>query len=88
MPEPGTGPTAGLGLALFRVTEVEEGRRWRWRVARVPATGHRVEPGTAGRDGAAPGRECRVGFELSPLAAGYAVVCRRALDDPAALLED
>ncbi|PSQ45792.1 polyketide cyclase [Halobacteriales archaeon SW_7_68_16] len=47
-------------------------RRWTWRVARLPATGHRVAP----VDGAAA---CRAGFELPPLAAGYAPVCRRAL---------
>jgi len=81
----------------FRVTDFEAGRRWRWRVARVPATGHRVEPVAPGRGdtrradaGTAPeassGPECRVVFELSPLAAGYTVVCRRALDDLAALL--
>ncbi len=61
--------------------------RWTWRVGvpagdamrnaldaapRVPATGHRVEP----LDGSA----CRVVFEIPPLAAGYALVCRRALD--------
>jgi len=46
-------------------------RRWTWDVARVPATGHRVE-GT--EDGAL------VAFELPPLAAGYAPVCWRALE--------
>ena len=45
-------------------------RRWTWDVARVPATGHRVEE--AGSGGLAA-------FELPPLAAGYAPVCRRAL---------
>ncbi len=28
----------------FRVTEWEEGRRWAWKVAGIPATAHRVEP--------------------------------------------
>lgn len=45
--------------------------RWTWRVARIPATGHRVEPCEGG---------CRVGFEIPLLAAGYVPVCRRALD--------
>jgi hypothetical protein len=45
--------------------------RWTWSVARVPATGHRVEP--LGDD------RCRAVFELSPLAVGYVPVCRTAL---------
>ena len=58
------------GLELpFRVTECTD-RRWTWRVAGVPATGHRVEPLETG---------CRVVFEIPPLAAPYALVCRRAL---------
>lgn len=46
-------------------------RRWTWRVARIPATGHRVErvPGGA-----------RVGFEIPLVASGYALVTERALD--------
>lgn len=65
----------------FTVTDVEPGRRWDWRVARVPATGHRVEP-------VADDRRCRVVFEVPPLAAGYVPVCRRALGDLARLLAD
>jgi hypothetical protein len=53
--------------------------RWTWRVGKIPATGHRVE---AGADGG-----CRVVFELPLLAAGYAPVCRRALDRIETLLE-
>lgn len=45
--------------------------RWSWRVAKIPATGHRVEP----IDGRA-----RVVFEIPLAAAGYAPVCHRALD--------
>jgi len=48
-------------------------RRWTWAVARVPATGHRVES-VEGGSGA------RAVFELPPLAAGYAPVPRRALE--------
>ena len=34
-----------LGLWLpFEITQVDEGRSWTWRVAGVPATGHRVVP--------------------------------------------
>jgi hypothetical protein len=53
--------------------------RWTWRVARIPATGHRVEEASDG---------CRVGFELSPLAAPYVPVCTRALDRIASLLTE
>jgi len=75
----------------FRVTHLS-GRRWTWRVARVPATGHRVETidgrpspdATAGDESEA----CRVVFEVPVLAAGYVPVCRRALGDLAALLEE
>jgi len=54
----------------FEVTNCGE-YRWTWSVARIPATGHRVERA---------GEGCRVGFELPLYAAGYALVCRRALD--------
>lgn len=70
----------------FEIATYEE-YRWTWRTApsandamrnvldaapRIPTTGHRVEP----IDESA----CRVVFEIPPLAAGYALVCRRALD--------
>ncbi|PSQ36760.1 polyketide cyclase [Halobacteriales archaeon SW_10_66_29] len=59
-----------IGLWLpFEVTSYGE-HRWTWDVARIPATGHRVER---------EGEGCRVGFELPLYAAGYALVCRRAL---------
>ncbi len=48
----------------------ETAGRWTWRVAKIPATGHRVEPEAEG---------CRVVFEIPLAAAGYAVVCSRAL---------
>jgi len=47
--------------------------RWTWRVAEIPATGHSVTQLGDGRS--------RVAFEIPLLASGYAVVCRRALDD-------
>lgn len=55
----------------FEITHCEE-YRWTWTVARVPATGHSVEPLGENR--------CRVAFELSPLLTGYVPVCQRALD--------
>lgn len=64
----------------FRVTGFS-GRRWRWRVAGVPATGHRVEGYAGGAD------RSRVGIEAPLVAVGYVPVCRRALDRFAALVE-
>jgi hypothetical protein len=60
---------AGLWLP-FSITTCAD-YRWTWSVARIPATGHRVEPLDDDR--------CRAVFELTPLAAGYAPVCRTAL---------
>jgi hypothetical protein len=60
-----------VGLWLpFAITAFEPGARWSWRVAGVPATGHRVE--------ATPGG-CRIVFEVPIVTAPYAAVCRVAL---------
>jgi uncharacterized protein YndB with AHSA1/START domain len=59
-----------IGLWLPFVVRTCTDRRWTWDVAGVPATGHRVE---------AAGDGSLATFELPPLAAGYAPVCRRAL---------
>lgn len=64
----------------FRVTGATD-RRWDWRVAGIPATGHRVD-----RYADDPDR-CRVVVEVPVVAAGYVPVCRRALDRFAALVE-
>jgi hypothetical protein len=62
-----------LGLWVpFEVTECA-GYRWTWTVARLPATGHRVDA-TADED------RCRAVFEVPPLAAGYVPVCETALE--------
>lgn len=53
----------------FEVTTCRD-YRWTWHVARVPATGHFVEPADEG---------VRVGFEIPLLAGGYAPVCEMAL---------
>jgi len=56
--------------------------RWTWRVARIPATGHRVDAHATGP----PEEGCRVVFELPVLATGYAPVCLRALERIESLL--
>jgi hypothetical protein len=79
----------------FRVVACAD-YRWSWRVGRpswrataalggvsVPATAHRVEAA----DGVDPGVACRAVFEVPPLAAGYGLVCRRALGTLAGLAE-
>lgn len=63
----------------FRITEFEPGRYWRWRVAGLPATGHRVETLDAQR--------CEVTFDVPAFAAPYARVCRHALESIAELAE-
>ena len=60
---------AGFRLP-FVITEFDPGRRWRWQVAGIPATGHRVEHVDPMR--------CRVMFEVPILAAPYLPVCRVA----------
>jgi len=80
-----TGTTGRVQVAgvwtPFRVTAATR-LRWDWRVAGVPATGHRVEryPGRSDR--------CRVVVEVPLVAAAYVSVCRRALDRFADLVEE
>jgi hypothetical protein len=76
---------AGGPWVSFEVTTCEN-YRWCWDVARLPATGHRVEP-VGERTGTENGDRSRVVFEIPLLASGYAVVCRRALSNIAALAE-
>ncbi|WP_431231935.1 SRPBCC family protein [Mycolicibacterium psychrotolerans] len=59
----------GVGVP-FAVTDFDEGRRWAWSVAGVPATAHGVEPAAGG---------CRVWFGVPWWAAPYAAVCAIAL---------
>ncbi len=67
-----------LGVWLpFEVTEWEEGRRWAWKVAGVPATGHQVEPDP--RSGRSPAGRCRATIEVPSWAPVYAPVCWIAL---------
>jgi uncharacterized protein YndB with AHSA1/START domain len=59
----------------FEITACEN-YRWTWRVARIPATGHRIDEARQNRPGE---NRCEVVFEIPPLAAGYVPVCQRAL---------
>jgi len=60
-----------LGLWVpFVITEVEEGRAWRWSVAGVDATGHLVEAHPHG---------CRVTFTAPRWALPYELVLRPSL---------
>lgn len=64
--------TTLLGVRLpFEITAHDEGVRWTWTVAGVPATDHAVEALTPDRS--------RVGFGVPFAAAPYLVVCRVAL---------
>ncbi|MFB6218951.1 MAG: SRPBCC family protein [Halobacteriaceae archaeon] len=65
-------PVGGVG---FRVTECAD-YRWTWRVAGVPATGHRADAGP------------RAVFEVPLAAAAYAPVCALALRRIDRLLSD
>ena len=67
----------GLWLP-FEITDWEPDRAWSWRVAGLPATGHRVEPLAAER--------CRVRFLIPHWAPFYRPVCRAALRRIAALI--
>ena len=62
---------AGVDLA-FEVTTYDEGARWAWKVAGIPATDHTVEP--VGPD------SCRVSFGVPWPVAPYLAVCRLALE--------
>jgi len=62
--------TPGLWLP-FEITDWQQGRAWAWRVAGVPATGHRVAPLTTS--------SCRVAFTIPRWAPFYVPVCRLAL---------
>ncbi|WP_018258278.1 SRPBCC family protein [Halomicrobium katesii] len=71
--------TTPIGTVPFEITSCRN-YRWTWRVAKIPATGHRVEDVRADH--------CRVVFEIPLLAAGYAPVCQRALGQIESLLCD
>jgi len=60
------------GICLpFVVNEYEHARFWRWKVANIKATGHRIQ--------AAENGGCYLWFDVPILAAPYALVCQMAL---------
>ncbi len=63
----------------FRITAVEPGRSWHWRVAGLAATGHHVQPIDGGR--------CRVTLTVAWPLAPYAVALRLALRNVQRLAE-
>lgn len=61
-----------IGVWLpFEIVTMHQGRFWNWRVAGVPATGHRVTPNLENKG-------CRVEFEIPFWAFPYALVCKMA----------
>ena len=67
-----------LGIWLpFEITRYKELEYWHWKVAGVPATGHRLQ--SLGAD------LCKLGFEIPYGLLPYKIVCRRALQNIARL---
>ncbi len=69
----------GLWLS-FQITKFTAGQYWHWKVADMPATGHRVE--SIGPN------ICRVLFEVPVLAAPYLIICRLAVQRIKNILEE
>lgn len=69
----------GLWLS-FEITQFSAGHYWHWKVAGVPATGHRVL--SLGFN------LCRVVFEVPVLAAPYLCICRMAIQRIKNILEE
>jgi hypothetical protein len=70
-----------IGLwADFKITEYDQLSYWGWKVAGVPATGHRLRR--------LNGKSCELIFELPFVAFPYALICRQALNKIARLAED
>jgi hypothetical protein len=77
-----------VGISLpFEITSCRD-YRWTWEVAKIPATGHRVDAVEEPTDGEEYGEKCRVVFEVPLLAAGYVPVCQRALGRIEAILSE
>ena len=56
----------------FRITDLESGMYWSWRIFGINATGHRVEP--------LDQSSCRLVFQVPLWAAPYLLACKIALD--------
>jgi hypothetical protein len=69
----------GLWLS-FQITQFIDGQYWHWKVAGLPATGHRVES-------IGPSL-CKVVFEVPVLAAPYLIICRLAAQRIKSILEE
>jgi hypothetical protein len=72
--------TVGGFWLPFTISRYEEGRFWSWKVAGIPATGHRIEPQEDGF--------CTLTFEVPILAAPYTFICKIALNRIAVILEE
>ena len=70
-----------IGLWLpFRISAFEEGTYWKWQVAGIAATGHRVL--------AISDNRCRLIFEMPSIAAPYSIVCRIAANRIAQIVQE
>lgn len=70
-----------VGLWInFEVTSFEPLSYWNWKVAGVPATGHRLKELSDTR--------CELIFELPLVAFPYALICRQAINRIAQLAQD
>ena len=63
----------------FEITDFEPQRYWHWKVAGIPATGHRLE-----KRGES---SCELIFEMPFVALPYALICRQAANRIAKLAE-
>jgi hypothetical protein len=68
---PVLGPSLGFCIDHYDDDPADGVRSWSWRVADVPATGHRVDDLGDGH--------CRVGLSVPLLAVPYALACAEAL---------
>jgi len=71
--QPGTTGSVKTALGFwvpFEITDFVPGKKWSWRVANIPATGHRVE--------AISPERCRLIFEVVGIAAPYLLICKIA----------
>ena len=61
-----------VGLWLpFKVTLFDPPNYWHWKVAGIPATGHRLTPQSK--------TSCQLSFEFPFMAFPYGIVCKKAL---------